>query len=393
LEGVVNTDRILTLQIRVLMVFLAALVAASPVLASKRTETIAKTSYCTPAKKTVALSRPEFSPQDQQSAEIPGFPGVRFWASSDEDYRRAIPTKPGPWLALSSGAEDGAYGAGFLSGWNSAGTRPEFAVITGVSTGALLGVYAFAGSKYNGVLQAISTSMNASDIFEIRATPESLLDTWPLQRLVEKNVTAELLADVAAQYRRGRRLFVVTTNLDAGRAMVWDMGAIADKGGEQALELFRKVLLASASIPAAFPPTLIEAEVNGRRFLEMHVDGGVNGPIYVAPESYLLSTSGRQLPMLQLNIVMNGKVTTEFSKTERSTAIILARSFSLALKLGARAELFLLEQAAQRDGVDLNVVMVEPDFYKKERGAFDPEYMRALFDHGFKKGRKSESRD
>jgi hypothetical protein len=362
-------------------------VSARPVRKFGR-RTPAKTAQ--PATKPSTPTRPEFSEQDEQRAVVPGFPGVRFWGSSAQDYARAVPSMPGPWLVLSSGGEDGAYGAGVLNGWSAAGNRPDFPAITGVSTGALMAVYAFAGPKYDQVLRASYTAINASDIFEVRPTPESLVDNWPLKRLIEKNVTSEVLADVAEQYQRGRRLFVLTTNLDAGRSVVWDMGAIAAKGGEPALRLFRDVLLASASIPGVFPPVYIEVEADGRRFLEMHADGGVNGPMYLAPESYLFPGSSRRLPMSQLYVILNGKVTPEFYAPPRTTATILGRSISLALQMGARMDLLLFHQAARRDGVDFNLTLVEANFDNKARGAFDPDYMKALFDRGFEQGKKNE---
>lgn len=337
-----------------------------------------------------ALTRPEFSEEDQQKAEVPGFAGVRFWANSAQDYARAVPQSPGPWLVLSSGGEDGAYGAGFLNGWTAAGNRPDFPVITGISTGALMAVYAFAGPKYDDVLRTSYTGISAADIFEVNPTPESLVDTWPLKRLIEKNVTAEVLADVAAQYKRGRRLFVLTTNLDAGRGVVWDMGAIAEKGDERALGLFRNILLASASIPGEFPPVYIEAEANGRRFQEMHVDGGVNGPMYIAPESYLLPGSNQRLPMSQLYVILNGKVTTEFSPPHRALASILGRSIWLALQMGARMDMALFYQAARRDGIDFNLTLVDGSFNNKARGAFDPDYMKVLYDRGFDLGKRNQ---
>lgn len=343
-----------------------------------------------PAKKPAQLTRPDFSEVEQQRAQIPGLPGVRFWSGSEQDYARHVPSTPGPWLVLSSGGEDGAYGAGFLNGWTAAGNRPEFPVVTGVSTGALMAVYAFAGPKYDSLLRASYTGTNSTDIFEVTPTPESLVDTWPLKRLIQKSVTAEVLADVAAQHKRGRRLFVLTTNLDAGRSVVWDMGAIADKGGEQALKLFQDILLASASIPGAFPPVYVEAEADGRRFLEMHVDGGVNGPMYIAPESYLFPGSGRRLPISQLYVILNGKVTTDFSPPQRMTAAILGRSISLALQMAARMDLVLFYLAAMRDGIDFNLALVEPGFGNKARGAFDPEYMKALFERGFEQGSKNK---
>src|SRR5271169_771505 len=383
---------------RKLLVALPALLASSSALAATRKrggETLSRcvgpSSELTHATEGAGASRlppprPVFSGEEQQIAIIPDFPGVRFWASSEEEYARAVPSELGPWLALSTGAEDGAYGAGFLNGWTASGQRPEFSVVTGVSSGAIIAVYAFAGPKYDATLRKAYTSVQASDIFEVRATPESIVDTWPLERLVQQYVTAELLDDIAAQHRQGRRLFVVTTNLDAGRAVVWDLGAIAARGGDPGLALFRKVVLASSSIPGIFPPVLIEVEANGRRFQEMHVDGGVNGPIYVAPESYLYSSGEHRLPASELYIVMNGRLTNEFAQTGRTMASILGRSFSAALKLGARAELFLLAQAARRDGISFKVAYVESDFVQKERGVFDSRYMQALYERGEARG-------
>ena len=382
---------------RKLLVALPALLASTSALAATRKRGGETLSRCVGQSNALTHSaegagtsslplRPVFSGEEQQIAIIPDFPGVRFWANSEEEYARALPSRSGPWLALSTGAEDGAYGAGFLNGWTASGQRPEFSVVTGVSSGAIIAVYAFAGPKYDATLRKAYTSVHAADIFEVRATPESIVDSWPLERLIQQHVTAELLDDIAAQHRQGRRLFVVTTNLDAGRAVVWDMGAIATRGGDPGLALFRKVVLASSSIPAVFPPVLIEAEANGRRFQEMHVDGGVNGPIYVAPASYLFSSGDCRLPASELYIVVNGKLTNEFAQTGRTMASILGRSFSVALKLGARAELFLLAQAARRDGIGFKVALIELDFDQKERGVFDPQYMQALFECGVARG-------
>lgn len=334
------------------------------------------------------LTRPEFTEDEQRQAEVPGLPDVRFWGDSAADYARAVPAIRGPWLILSSGGEDGAYGAGILNGWTASGRRPDFPVVTGISTGALMAVYAFAGPKYDDALRKAYTGITAADIFEISATPESLVDTWPLKRLIEKSVTAEVLSDVAAEYRRGRRLFVLTTNLDAGRSVVWDMGMIAAKGGEDALRLFRDILLASAAIPGPFPPVYIEVEANGRRFLEMHVDGGVNGPIYVAPESYLFPGADERLPMSQLYIILNGKVRPEFYMPARTTSTVLGRSISLALQMGGRMDLVLIYLAARRDGVGFNLAYVDSSFTIPARGAFDPDYMKALYERGVEHGRK-----
>jgi hypothetical protein len=315
-------------------------------------------------------------------AQVPGLPDARFFADSISDFERALPPQEGPWLILSTGGEEGAYGAGFLKGWTDSGTRPQFTAVTGVSTGALMAIYAFAGPKYDEELHKNYTTITASDVFEVGATPESLTDTWPLAKLINKKVNAELLADVAAEYRKGRRLFVTTTNLDAGRTVVWNMGAIATHEGDAALKLFRQVLLASASIPGVFPPVYIRVEANGRQFDEMHADGGVNGPLFFGPEPYLMPGFPKRLPATSLYVIVNGKMSTDFYLPQRNTAAILGRSITLALKAGGRLELVLAQLAARKAGIGFNLTYVDSGFEQVGRGLFDPAYMNALYDYG-----------
>jgi hypothetical protein len=365
----------------------AARASGTPLPKQKPSENSKADSKQPASKQPAKLERPEFSAAEEAAAQIPDMPDARLWADSTADFERVLPPQEGPWLILSTGGEEGAYGAGFLKGWTESGTRPQFAVITGVSTGALMAVYAFAGPKYDEELHTGYTTVTASDIFEVGATPESLTDTWPLRQLISKRVTPDLLADVAAEYRKGRRLFVTTTNLDAGRTVVWNMGAIAAHGGESALKLFRQILLASASVPGVFPPVYIKAEANGRQFDEMHADGGVNGPLFFGPESYLLPGSPKRLPATSLYVIVNGKLTADFYMPQRNTAAILGRSITLALKTGARLELVLAGTAARRAGIPFNLTYVDNGFEQVGRGLFDPAYMNALYDYGLSQAR------
>src|SRR5215472_12560864 len=188
--------------------------------------------------------RAPFTAADAAAAVVPGMPDARFWADSETDFEKALPPQRGPWLILSTGGADGAFGAGLLNGLSAAGKRPDYAVVTGVSTGALMAPFVFAGPRYDAVLQAVYTHTSAADIFEVGGTGESFLDTWPLRELIAKQINAQLLADIAVAHQAGRRLFIVTTDLDAGRSVVWNMGAIAVHGGDAAVKLFRSVLLA-----------------------------------------------------------------------------------------------------------------------------------------------------
>jgi predicted patatin/cPLA2 family phospholipase len=339
------------------------------------------------SEKPVIIPRQDFTAGDQEQAVISGIPNARFWADSPNEFVRALPQVPGPWLILSTGGEDGAYGAGVLAGWSAAGTRPEFSVITGVSTGALMAPFVFAGRKYDEQLRAAYTTINATDIFEIGGKGESLLDTWPLKDLVAKQVTRELLMDVAAEHQRGRRLFVLTTNLDAGRPVAWDIGAIASKGDQQALELVRNILMAAISIPGAFPPVLVEAEAGKTRFHEMHVDGGLGAQFYVAPDALQLSTSNFMLPATELYIIVNMKLGNDFQVTERSTLGILGRTVSAAIKVVARNAIDRAYVLAKRSKVPFHLAFIDEAFSAPSRGPFDSDYMKTLFEFGYAQGK------
>lgn len=333
--------------------------------------------------------RTPFTAEDDAVAAIPGMPDVRFWADSTTDFAKALPPQPGPWLALSSGGEDGAFGAGLLAGLSASGKRPEFSVVTGVSTGALLAPFAFLGSRYDEAMRDAYTKITSADIFELGATPESFVNTWPLKELIAKEFTPEMLADIAAEHRRGRRLFIVTTDLDAGRSVVWNMGAIAAHGGDQALNLFRTVLLASTSIPGAFPPVLIDVEANGKKFAEMHVDGGVGGQFFVAPIALTAATSDYKLPATELYVLVNTGLQPDFDVVKRSTPSILAQSVGMAVKVDTRLMLDRAYLLTKRSGIPFNVASIPPNFSAPSRGAFDPDYMRALFQAGVEQGKSA----
>jgi hypothetical protein len=204
--------------------------------------------------------RTPYTESELQIAVPMGIPAVRTWADAPLSVLRPqvahlpILNESGQFsiLALSGGGEHGAFGAGLLNGWSESGKRPTFSIVTGISTGALMAPFAFLGSAYDQRLKALYTDMSFHGI--LSGSPlmgffgEGLYNTRPLQRNVDRQVDQTMLADIAAAHRQGRRLFVVTTNLDAQRPVLWNMGAIAASERPGALELFRKVLLASASV-------------------------------------------------------------------------------------------------------------------------------------------------
>jgi predicted acylesterase/phospholipase RssA len=332
--------------------------------------------------------RVPYTAAEAAAASIPGMPDARFWADSVKDFTDALPAQPGPWLILSSGGSDGAFGAGLLVGLTAVGKRPSYPVVTGVSTGALMAPFIFAGPHYDDALRKAYTTVSAADIFEAGAsTGESFVNSWPLRDLIAKWVTPQMLADIAAAHRSGRRLFIVTTNLDAERSVVWNMGAIAAHGGDDAIKLFRSVLLASASVPGGFPPVMIDVEAGGKRFAEMHVDGGLGGQFFVAPAALMAATSEYRLPATQLYIVVNTGLQPEFQVVDRFAPNILTQSIGMAVPVDTRLMIDRAYIAAKRSGVEFNVASIPETFHAPSRGAFDTKYMNALFQAGYELGR------
>jgi hypothetical protein len=333
-------------------------------------------------------TRTPFTLEQQDAAVVLGLPDARAWGDSETHFARLLPQTSGPWLAISGGGSDGAFGGGVLTGWTQSGKRPEFAVVTGASIGALIAPLAFLGPSYDEELRKNFTTITAAEVFEDRTTRESLFDYWPLKRLIEQRATPKLLSEIAAEHRRGRRLLVATTNLDAGRRVVWNMGVIAERGDDKALKLFRDVLLASCSIPGFFPSVAIEVEADGKKFQELHGDGTLTAPFFVVPESMFAASGTSRPPLGQLYVLVNAKLSPDFRMTERNLAGILGRSIDVALTSALRAEIMLMYAGAQRNGIGLHVAHVDPAFNHPARGPFDGKYMQALFEFGVEHGKK-----
>jgi hypothetical protein len=299
--------------------------------------------------------------------------------------------RPHNYLIISGGGEDGAFGAGLLAGWSAAGTRPEFQVVTGVSTGALIAPFAFLGPSYDKQLQEVYTRYSSADLIEIRnifsiLSGDAAADTVPLQRLLERYVDDQVVAAIAAEGRRGRSLLVGTTNLDAGRPVTWDLTRIAASGSPAAKRLIQQVILASASIPGAFPPVVIDVEANGRRFQELHVDGGVTSQLFLSPSGIdwqLVAERLRVDGKPQLYVIRNAKLTPTWESVPQRVLPILARTVSTLIRtqgVGDLAQIYLL---AKRDGLGYNLAWIPLNFTDTPKEAFDRDYMRKLFTLGY----------
>lgn len=325
-----------------------------------------------------------------------GIPNVRTeYRQYNPDIRKGVVDRSDcNFLALSGGGAKGAFGAGVLCGWSETGTRPEFQIVTGVSTGALIAPFAFLGSDYDDKLKTAYTTIGSKDIFRFRGPiglfrifgSESYVETKPLRDLIEQMFTERELAAIAEEHAAGRRLYVGTTNLDSHRFVIWDMGAIADSGHPEAIDLFRKVLLASASIPGAFPPVYFPVEADGGKYDEMHVDGGVIAGVFgYGPLLFqTLQESGITLEKpCRIYVIMNGKLSSEYEQTDPRFIRIVGSSVSTLMQRKSWSDLSAIYSEAQKDEVDFRYVAIPESYLLSKKMGFDKEEMNKLYELGF----------
>ena len=296
-------------------------------------------------------------------------------------------------LALSGGGASGAFGAGFLNGWSSTGDRPVFKIVTGVSTGALMAPFAFLGPAYDNALREFYTTTRTIDIFKLGSLlrrllfGEALADTRPLVALLERHVDAEFMRAVAEAHERGRRLYVGTADLDSRSFIVWNMGLIAISGRPEALELFRKVMLASASIPVAFPPVFFDVEVDGKRYDEMHVDGGVGARVFLPAglftSNIVRERGGRGKGREDIFVIHNGQLIPVPDPVRRSLPAIATRVIDASGRAAVKGDLLRIYSAAMQQQASFRWVTIPNDVSMDSDEVFDPVQMSKLYDIGY----------
>ncbi|MGE3500106.1 MAG: patatin-like phospholipase family protein [Candidatus Binatia bacterium] len=358
-----------------------------------------------------AAPRLDIVPQAlRDRAELPRFPDIRYRspsrlhsfvrdAAESLDRERAHlraeghvgPLPPAAYLAISGGGDKGAFGAGLLAGWSAAGSRPVFKVVTGVSTGALIAPLAFLGPAYDDELRSIYTGVGLRDICTPRAGLGALLgdaisDTAPLSRLVRGHIDRRVLDAIAAEHRKGRMLLVGTTDLDAGQGVIWNLTKIAASGDPQAADLVHRVLIASSAIPAAFPPMLFEVEADGRRYQEMHVDGGAAAQVFFYPPALPFAEVARARAVereRRLYVIRNSRPEVDAARVEPKVMSIASRAIASLIHTQGRGDLYRLYFLAQRDGVGFNLAYIPQSFDVPHPGEFDTPYMRRLYALGY----------
>ncbi len=359
-----------------------------------------------------AVLRPHSPPPSkfEPLVQIPGIPNVRAWGDEfspvfqkDAFVAREQEKQSGLFdkepivnvLAISGGGGDGAFGAGLLCGWTTSGTRPSFKLVTGVSTGALTAPFAFLGPAYDDKLKQAYTTISGRDIFLMRSLlaillrPDSIGLNDPLAKLTAEIVDEKMLADVAAEHLKGRRLYISTTALDAQRPVVWNMGAIAASGHPNALSLFRDIMIASAAIPVAFPPVFLKVEANGQRFDEMHVDGGVMNQVFLYgsmldPQEFKeSSTDGKPLRAARVYVIRNSQLKPDWQDVNPRLHSIGPRAISSLIRAQGIGDLFRIFTTSRRDQLDFHLAFIPDSLDTNREDEFDNRVMNLLFDAGY----------
>ena len=339
-----------------------------------------------------------------ENANVPDFETARTWADEfspafleriklrQKQIRRSgIAQRDMTVLSLSGGGSDGAFGAGYLAGWTDRGDRPEFEIISGVSTGALIAPLAFLGPDYDEELKEFYTTVTTEDILRKRFIGgllfggASLTSSEPLAGIIADIITPEFLEKVAREHEKGRRLLVITTNIEAERPVLWNLGQIAAYRSPQALQLFRSVILASASIPGAFPPVPIDVVAGGSTYNELHVDGGTTTSAFLAPLNVSLPYRGSDR-RARIYVIRNGKLSPEYKALEPVTLQIAGRAITTLIKYQNNADIRRIQILARRNGSGFQMVSIPAEFDMESKEPFDRAYMNALYDYGFSAG-------
>jgi len=344
-------------------------------------------------------------------ATVPGGLAARMWGDSlPKNIKRRIEilrnqldasgeddvyTRERYYLSISGGGANGAFGAGLLKGWSESGNRPEMTIVTGISTGALIAPFAFLGSDYDDELELLYTTMSTSDLIKKRSliaglTSDALADTSPMRELLLKHVDEEMLEKIAQEHARGRRLLIGTTNLDAKRPVIWNIGAIAAVGTDESAQLIRDVMLASASIPGMFPPVRLKVQVGPQEYDELHVDGGVSSQVFLYPAQIdlrdaanSLTLSGRQ----NIYVLRNSILEPRWSEVVPRLRPVALASIATLIRTQGMGDLYRIYLGAKRDQIPFRLAYIPGDFHLEPNQSFDPEYMRALFDLGYELSR------
>ncbi|MBS1214249.1 MAG: patatin [Proteobacteria bacterium] len=346
----------------------------------------------------------------EAQVQVPGIPNVRVWGdefspvfqkdildSIQQEKQSGLFKEGGTVdiLAISGGGGDGAFGAGLLCGWTAAGNRPIFKMVTGISTGALTAPFAFLGPAYDDKLKKVYTTISSQDILKLKSffswlRGDSISVNDPLAKLTADYVDDKMLKDIAAEHAKGRRLYIGTTALDAQRPVVWNMGAIAASGHPDAPTLFRKIMIASAAVPVVFPPAYFGVEAGGKRYDEMHVDGGVANQVFLYGPMLDVAKARKDLGLQKLRrnfrvfVLRNTRIKPSWEDMTPLMRKIAPRSVSSLIKAQGVGDLYRIYVSSLQDGLDFNLAYIPDALDTNRSDEFDTRVMNVLFDTGYR---------
>nr|WP_275665935.1 MULTISPECIES: patatin-like phospholipase family protein [unclassified Vibrio] len=334
-------------------------------------------------------------------------PGLRFWDESiisadNYDFNHAIESlvdyshKSGQvnHLALSGGGFNGAFSAGVLNAWSESGTRPEFDVVTGVSTGAIVSVFAFLGSDYDQALEFYYTRTTAEEMFKrnsILKLPfrNSMVDVSGFEDKVRNAVDATMVKQLAFERSKGRLLLIATTSLDNEKMAIWDVGKIAHIGSPQAQQLIQDIIIASSAVPGLFPATRISLPYKGGTVDELHVDGGVSRQVFLIPQGFQKTFIPRNIEK-NIYVIRNGYLKPEFEEVDNGLASVSYRALSILIRRQSIGDIEHIYHYSDRNQIGFHLAYIDDDFSKDNLNSFSLEYMQKLYAYGYNKKMESD---
>ncbi|MEM9062182.1 MAG: patatin-like phospholipase family protein [Pseudomonadota bacterium] len=291
-------------------------------------------------------------------------------------------------LALSGGGADGAFGAGVLAGWTERGDRPKFDIVSGVSTGAIIGLFAFLGPEHDDDLRELYTAYSTADLLEPALFSgifggTSLSDTDAYSALIDQYVDQDVIASLAEEGTKGRVLLIGTTNLDAARPVIWNATEIAMSGHPKAITLIRDLIRASSAIPAVFPPLVIPVVTpDGRTFDELHVDGGATQQVMLFSAELAISEVDAALGTRidrKVYVIMNNSLEKRYEPVELGILSIAGKAVSSLIGGSGVGDIYKIFAITQRDGIEMQLLWVPRSFDLLPEEPFDRAYMQSLY--------------
>ncbi len=334
---------------------------------------------------------------------------LRMWANEAPDFLYSAHNQTTPIkvegeqlniLALSGGGVNGAYGAGVLMGLQEKGELKDYAIITGVSAGALIAPFVFIGGDAMPKMKEVMLNINDKNIlgkknFLNTLFKDAFTDGENLYDFIADAYPEPMIEAMAQQHRNGKRLFIGSTHFDSGELVIWNIGAIANSDLADKSELIYKVLAASASIPGVFPPQFIDVEHDGETLEELHVDGGLAAQVFFNPSNFNYQQISDALGLEkapQLDVIRNGALKAPYRPLKDKGLDLVSKSVSSLTLAQTRGDLYRMKYISEINDIEMQFTYIDQDFRyaKVTKDMFDHRYLLTIYEYGFKKATQGQ---